>query len=181
MRCKRPAPDEKASTDRGKILERRRPTVYMEQRAFDTVVIYRKGETKNMAIQDKRESLRFSLWVDGRTTRGQAVTTTTYSELMEEIIFAEQLGFDGVWTTEHHGFDDGYLPAPFTFLASVAARTRKMRLGTNVLLLPLWPIRLIAEEAAVLDVLSGGRLTLGVGLGYVQHEFAAWCGPEHST
>ncbi|HEY4384522.1 MAG TPA: LLM class flavin-dependent oxidoreductase [Ktedonobacteraceae bacterium] len=119
-------------------------------------------------------TLRFSLWTDGRTTRGQPVTATTYQELAEEVAFAEQLGFDGVWDTEHHGFVDGYLPAPFTFLSSMAARTQKMRLGTNVVLLPLWPIRLLAEEAAVLDVLSDGRFTLGLGLGYVQHEFAAF-------
>lgn len=144
------------------------------------VAIGRKGKKKKMTQQDKRDSLRFSLWVDGRTTRGQPVTTTTYCELMEEIVFAEQLGFHGIWTTEHHGFRDGYLPAPFTFLASVAARTQTMCLDTNVLLLPLWPIRLLAEEAAVLDVLSGGRLTLGVGLGYVQHEFAAF-GVDRST
>ncbi|GCE14824.1 LLM class flavin-dependent oxidoreductase [Tengunoibacter tsumagoiensis] len=127
-----------------------------------------------MGIQDGQHSLRFSLWIDGRTTQGLPVTATTYRELIEEVTFAEQLGFDGVWDTEHHGFADGYLPAPFTFLAYLAARTQKMRLGTNIVLLPLWPIRLLAEEAAVLDVLSGGRFTLGVGLGYVQHEFAAF-------
>jgi alkanesulfonate monooxygenase SsuD/methylene tetrahydromethanopterin reductase-like flavin-dependent oxidoreductase (luciferase family) len=47
------------------------------------------------------EKLRFSLWTDGRTTRGQPVTATTYQELAEEVVFAEQLGFDGVWSTEH--------------------------------------------------------------------------------
>lgn len=120
------------------------------------------------------EKLHFSLWTDGRTTRGQPVTATTYQELAEEVVFAEQLGFDGVWSTEHHGFVDGYLPAPFTFLSYIAARTQKMRLGTNITLLPLWPIRLLAEEVAVLDILSNGRFTLGLGLGYVQHEFAAF-------
>src|SRR5260370_2365071 len=120
------------------------------------------------------EKLRFSLWTDGRTTRGQPVTATTYQELAEEVVFAEQLGFDGVWSTEHHGFVDGYLPAPFTFLSYIEARTQKMRLGTNISLFPLLPIRLLAEEVAVLDILSNGRFTLGLGLGYVQHEFAAF-------
>ncbi|GHO62085.1 monooxygenase [Ktedonobacter sp. SOSP1-52] len=127
-----------------------------------------------MEMQNRQSPLRFSLWVDGRTTRGQPVTTTTYRELIEEITLAERLGFAGVWDTEHHGFDDGYLPAPFTFLAYLAAHVQKMSLGTNIVLLPLWPIRLLAEEAAVLDVLSEGRFTLGVGLGYVQHEFATF-------
>ncbi|EFH79855.1 LLM class flavin-dependent oxidoreductase [Ktedonobacter racemifer] len=122
--------------------------------------------------------LRFSLWSDGRTTLGQPVTTTTYKELMDEFCHADLLGFYGVWVSEHHGFDDGYLPAPFTFLAHIAARAEHLHLGTNLLLLPLWPVRLIAEETAVLDVLSEGRFTLGVGLGYVQHEFAAFGVPR---
>jgi alkanesulfonate monooxygenase SsuD/methylene tetrahydromethanopterin reductase-like flavin-dependent oxidoreductase (luciferase family) len=125
-------------------------------------------------LHEKREPLRFSLWSDGRTTVGQPVTVRTYGELLDEFVHADQLGFHGVWVSEHHAFEDGYLPAPFTFLAHIAACTKHLHLGTNLLLLPLWPIRLIAEETAVLDLLSAGRFTLGVGLGYVPHEFAAF-------
>lgn len=123
---------------------------------------------------EARGALRFSLWCDFRPAPGRPATVTTYGELLDEIVLAEQLGFHGIWASEHHGVDDSYLPAPFTALAAVAGRTRRLTLGTNVLLLPLWPIRLIAEEAAVLDLISEGRLILGLGLGYVQHEFAAF-------
>ena len=123
---------------------------------------------------EKRQALRFSLWSDGRTTLGQPVTMETYEELINEIVRADQLGFHGLWVSEHHGFQDGYLPAPFLFLAHVAALTKHLRLGTNILLLPLWPIRLLAEETAVLDLLDAGRTTLGLGLGYIPHEFAAF-------
>jgi alkanesulfonate monooxygenase SsuD/methylene tetrahydromethanopterin reductase-like flavin-dependent oxidoreductase (luciferase family) len=93
---------------------------------------------------------------------------------MEEIVLSEALGFHGIWVSEHHGLGDAYLPAPFTVLGAIAARTRRLRLGTNILLLPLWPIRLVAEQTAVLDLISEGRVNLGLGLGYAEHEFAAF-------
>src|SRR4051794_25285318 len=80
-----------------------------------------------------------------------------YARALERIVEAERLGIGSVWATEHHGFEDGYLPQPLTFLAAVAARTTRVRLGTAVLLAPLRPALHIAEEAAVVDVLSGGR------------------------
>jgi alkanesulfonate monooxygenase SsuD/methylene tetrahydromethanopterin reductase-like flavin-dependent oxidoreductase (luciferase family) len=91
---------------------------------------------------------------------------TTYEEAIELFVAAEQLGFDSVWVAQHHfGPVVGTLPSPLTLLAAAAARTRRIRLGTAVVILPLeQPIRL-AEDAAVLDVLSGGRLELGLGSG----------------
>ena len=84
-------------------------------------------------------------------------------EMCEE---AERLGLDSIWVTEHHLFDDGYLTQPLTFLAAVAARTTRVRLGTAIMLAPLRPAVQIAEEATVVDILSGGRLDLGLGAGY---------------
>ncbi len=94
-----------------------------------------------------------------------------YEECMEEIRLAESLGFDAAWVTEHHFVDDGYLPSSFGMLAALARETKRMTLGTSVLLLPLYhPLR-VAEDATLVDLVSGGRLILGLGLGYVLHEF----------
>ena len=95
----------------------------------------------------------------------------TYRALLDQIASLEDLGFDAVWLTEHHFVEDGYLPAVFPVAGAVAARTSRLQIGTNVLLLPLNHPVLVAENAAVLDVLSEGRFVLGVGLGYRDEEF----------
>lgn len=87
---------------------------------------------------------------------------------------AETQGCAGVWLTEHHLFEDGYLSQPLVLAAAVAARTRKVRLGTAVLLGNVRHPRHIAEEAAMVDLISGGRLELGLGAGYAQSEYDAF-------
>jgi alkanesulfonate monooxygenase SsuD/methylene tetrahydromethanopterin reductase-like flavin-dependent oxidoreductase (luciferase family) len=94
-----------------------------------------------------------------------------YKEALQQVLWAEQLGFDSVWLTEHHFSRHGIVPASLTVLAYLAALTTSMRLGTAVAVLPFHnPIQL-AEEAATVDVLSNGRLDLGVGRGYQWGEF----------
>ncbi len=115
----------------------------------------------------------FGLWYDFRQRPPLGDYTQFYAECLEEIEEAERLGFAGVWLSEHHFVDDGYLPSPLVVAAAIAARTSRIRIGTNVLLLPMHhPLR-VAEDAAVADLVSGGRFVLGVGQGYVQHEFEA--------
>ena len=87
---------------------------------------------------------------------------------------AEEWGADSVWLSEHHFFEDGYLPQPLTFAAAVAARTRRIRIGTAVVLAPLRLAVQIAEEAVVVDQISNGRLDLGLGAGYAYDEFEAY-------
>lgn len=94
-----------------------------------------------------------------------------YSYVLEACEEAERLGADSVWFTEHHGFDDGYLPQPLVFAAAVAARTRRVRIGTAVVVAPFRHPRHLAEEAAVVDLLSSGRLELGLGAGNRFAEF----------
>lgn len=115
----------------------------------------------------------FGLWYDFRQRLPLGDYASFYAECLEEIEEGERLGFTGVWLSEHHFVDDGYLPSPLVVAAAIAARTTSMTIGTNVLLLPMHhPLR-VAEDAAVANLLSGGRFVLGVGQGYVQHEFEA--------
>jgi alkanesulfonate monooxygenase SsuD/methylene tetrahydromethanopterin reductase-like flavin-dependent oxidoreductase (luciferase family) len=94
-----------------------------------------------------------------------------YSETFEQIEHAEQLGLDLCWFTEHHFIDDGYLPNFVPVAAAAASRTSNMRFSTDICLLPFrHPIRL-AEDLAILDNISDGRMELGVGMGYATHEF----------
>ena len=114
--------------------------------------------------------MKFGLWYDFRNPGGQR-WSDLYGELLDQIAWADSVGFESVWLSEHHVTDDGYMPSLFVMLAAVAGRTRNLRLGTAVCLAPLHhPIRL-AEDVAVVDVLSGGRVELGLAPGYRPFEF----------
>jgi alkanesulfonate monooxygenase SsuD/methylene tetrahydromethanopterin reductase-like flavin-dependent oxidoreductase (luciferase family) len=106
---------------------------------------------------------------------GSAEPRQLYRDYVELFVAAEELGFDSGWVAQHH-FDAtaGRLPSPFPFLAAIAERTRRIRLGTAVVTLPLEDPLRVAEDAAVLDALSGGRLELGVGSGTDPSVFAAF-------
>lgn len=104
-----------------------------------------------------------------------AVPVERYRLALEQIVHAERLGFDSAWVAQHHFHEgEGGLPAPLVFLAQVATQTARIRLGTGIITLPLeLPIR-VAEDAAVLDLLCGGRLEVGVGAGGNLSAFAAF-------
>jgi len=105
-------------------------------------------------------------------------TAELYAETLDHIQAMEALGFPVVWVTEHHFIEDEYLPSVLTMAAAIAARTKRVTIGTAVLLLPLWDALRVAEDAAVVDVLSNGRLRLGLGLGYKLEEFDAFRVPR---
>jgi probable F420-dependent oxidoreductase len=94
-----------------------------------------------------------------------------YREMLEDAQWAEELGFSHFWLTEHHFWYDGYCPSLLVAAAAVAARTSRIRVGTSMLLLPEHDPLRVAEAAAVADVISGGRLDLGVAVGYRDVEF----------
>ena len=120
-----------------------------------------------------RPAPRFGLWYDFRNPAGRPMEAF-YRETVDQIVWAEGLGFESVWLTEHHFADDGYTPSPLVIASAIGARTREMRIGTNLMLLPLHnPVRL-AEDSAALSLLTGGRFDLGVAIGYRQLEFDAF-------
>lgn len=120
-------------------------------------------------------AFRFGLMYDCRRPPDSAMTMTdVYDATIAQAELADQLGFDHVWFTEHHFLPDGYLPAFQPVAGAIAARTSQIRISTDIALLPLYhPIRL-AEELAVLDHISHGRIELGIGMGYVPEEFKAF-------
>ena len=98
-------------------------------------------------------------------------SATVYRRALEQMVYADELGFDSVWIAEHHFSNYGYCPNPLALAVKAAQMTRHVRVGTAVLVLPLWhPLRL-AEEIAMADVLTEGRLEVGVARGYQSYEF----------
>jgi alkanesulfonate monooxygenase SsuD/methylene tetrahydromethanopterin reductase-like flavin-dependent oxidoreductase (luciferase family) len=94
-----------------------------------------------------------------------------YSQLIDEIVLAEELGFDSYFLAEHHFHEYGIVPAPPVLLAAASQRTQRIGLGVAVSLLTFHNPLVVAEEYAMIDQLSNGRLRLGIGSGYLQHEF----------
>ena len=108
--------------------------------------------------------MRFSLFYNFDVTPEKDVAEL-YRDVEEQAILADRLGFDAIWLAEHHFTVYGRLPSPVQYLTWIAARTRQIDLGTAVIEAPYYhPLRL-AEDSALLDVLSGGRVRLGVGSG----------------
>jgi alkanesulfonate monooxygenase SsuD/methylene tetrahydromethanopterin reductase-like flavin-dependent oxidoreductase (luciferase family) len=98
--------------------------------------------------------------------------TQRWDDILEASQLAEEVGFDGVFLPEHHMMDDGYTPAPLIGLAAIAAVTKKVDLGTTIFLLPFYNPVQVAEHAAMVDVISDGRLILGCGIANFEPEFA---------
>lgn len=97
-----------------------------------------------------------------------------YREQIEQIVRAEELGYDTVWLTEHHFDPDGWSPSLLPLAAGIATRTHHIRIGTFILILPFHHALRVAEDAATVDILSNGRLDLGVGKGYRVKEFTGF-------
>jgi probable F420-dependent oxidoreductase len=116
---------------------------------------------------------RLGVWYDVRNpARWRLPWPQLYRETLEQAAYAEELGFASIWLSEHHFSEEGYLPSLTAMLGALAERTSRARLGTAVLLAPLHhPLRL-AEDLAVVDQLSGGRLDVGLAPGYKPDEFA---------
>lgn len=97
-----------------------------------------------------------------------------YATALDMAAFVDEIGVSSVNLMEHHASEDGYLPQPFVMGGGVAARTKRCRISLGAVILPLHDPVKIAEQTAVLDLMSGGRLQVTFGAGYVAEEFAAF-------
>ena len=118
---------------------------------------------------------RFGVVYDFRNPPGSGVDNPTlYAQTLDQVAWLDGLGIDQVWFTEHHFTDDGYLPSWIPVAAAMASRTTRVRFSTDICLLPFQhPLRL-AEDLAVLDNISNGRVEVGIGMGYAPKEFAGF-------
>ena len=125
------------------------------------------------------QPLRFGVVHDLRSPPGSDVPLPEmYAQALDQLEMADELGFELAWFTEHHFLDDGHLPNFVPVAGAVAARTSRIRISTDILLAPfVHPVRL-AEDLAVLDNISGGRIELGIGMGYAAHEFRGFGIPQ---
>ncbi len=123
-------------------------------------------------MSDDSRKIRFGLWYDFRNpAQWRQSPDRLYREILDQIAWGENSGFDDVWLSEHHFIEDGYLPSILPVAAAIAARTNRIRIVSGVLLVPFHnPVRL-AEDIATVDVISGGRFELGVGVGFKLEEF----------
>ena len=115
--------------------------------------------------------MRLSLRFDMRQPDPAARREDLYQAALEICEWADGLGFDEVFIGEHHSAEDGYIPCPIVAASAIAARTRRMRVHISALLVTMYqPLRL-AEDLAVLDIISNGRLSMTCGMGYRPLEF----------
>jgi alkanesulfonate monooxygenase SsuD/methylene tetrahydromethanopterin reductase-like flavin-dependent oxidoreductase (luciferase family) len=119
-----------------------------------------------------RPALRIGVVYDFRNPPCSGIDTPSlYAAILDQVAWLDRLGLDLVWFTEHHFVEDGYLPSWIPIAGAMAAYTKRVRFSCDVCLLPFnHPLRL-AEDLAVLDNVSGGRIELGIGMGYAPHEF----------
>lgn len=103
-----------------------------------------------------------------------APASDVYATALEMVAYADAKGLDAVDLQEHHGVEDGYLPAPFLMACAVAARTERIAIQLGAVILPLHDPVEVAEQIAVADLISGGRIRVILAAGYVEREFAAF-------
>jgi probable F420-dependent oxidoreductase len=120
--------------------------------------------------------MQFGLFGGARTKRDVGLGDSHgYRDFIEYVVEAERLGYHSLFMVEHHFTGQGQVSASMTLLAYLAAKTRRIRLGTAVVVLPWHNPVLVAEQAATLDLLSEGRFDFGVGKGYRPYEFTGFC------
>jgi alkanesulfonate monooxygenase SsuD/methylene tetrahydromethanopterin reductase-like flavin-dependent oxidoreductase (luciferase family) len=127
--------------------------------------------------------MKFGLFGGAKSAgEGSVGDSLGYKKYIDYVLLAEELGYHSVFVVEHHFTGVGQLSASLNFLSYLAGRTRRLRLGTAVVVLPWHNPVLLAEQVATLDLLSNGRFDFGVGKGYRPPEFSGFCIPiEEAT
>ncbi len=126
--------------------------------------------------------MKFGLFGGAVAKRGgESADSSDYTRVLDMICEADELGFHSVFMVEHHFTGIGQVSATLSTLCYLAAKTKRIRLGTGVTVLPWHNPVLVAEQAATVDLLSGGRLDFGVGKGYRDLEFHGFCIPKEEA
>jgi alkanesulfonate monooxygenase SsuD/methylene tetrahydromethanopterin reductase-like flavin-dependent oxidoreductase (luciferase family) len=126
--------------------------------------------------------MKFGLFGGAKTTPGSGVgDSQSYHKFLDYVTAADDLGYAGIFLVEHHFTGQSQVSASLNLLSYLAARTKRLRLGTAVVVLPWHNPVLLAEQVATLDLLSGGRVDFGVGKGYRDSEFASFCIPKEEA
>src|ERR1700722_2299166 len=112
--------------------------------------------------------LGMSQGIDEETTRQK------YNEFFQQVEWANDKGFANIWITEHHFSTYSISASPLVLLAKAAAVAPDLRVGTGILVVPLWDPRRLAADVSTLDAITDGRVDLGIGRGYQPHEFAGF-------
>lgn len=118
--------------------------------------------------------LHYSFQVAPSDSRRGDASAAVIRQGLEDIVWADQNGFSSVMFASHHFMDDCWIPRPLQMATAAAAVTKNVRVGTDIIILPLQHPVAVAEEAAMADVISGGRFILGVGLGWKENEYAGF-------
>lgn len=116
--------------------------------------------------------IKVTVAFDMRAPEWSTPTSELYQAAIEMSEYADNIGVNRICLMEHHGSDDGYLPQPFTLASAIASRTQNARFLLGAVILPLHDPVMIAEQIAIVDLISKGRLSVIFGAGYVPSEFA---------
>lgn len=136
------------------------------------------GQYKSLSAEGERMKLGTGLFTCQRRPDDDRSMSAIYDEMLTLARTIEDAGLDSAWVSEHHFLDDGYLSGTMPALGALAAETATVEVGSCIALAPLYdPVRL-AEDAATVDLLSGGRLTLGLAIGSNPREFAEFGVPR---
>jgi alkanesulfonate monooxygenase SsuD/methylene tetrahydromethanopterin reductase-like flavin-dependent oxidoreductase (luciferase family) len=125
--------------------------------------------------------MKFGLFGGAKSSGGDVTDSQSYGRFIDYVLYADELGYASVFLVEHHFTGNSQVSSSLGLLSFIAGRTRRIRLGTAVVVLPWHNPVLLAEQVATLDLVSGGRVDFGIGKGYRDNEFESFCIPKEQA